>query len=196
MRSCAALLLIASVWIPAAAAQCTGPTRTIAGNFAADLAGAEHDPAGEHPGLWGRGDAWVWPLTFRNVPPGYRVRILRLSGDLTARFSTRGDGPAASTPGRFTGVLAGVTTKNPSQGSAYADWAADDTLAYIQGDIGADGAFRASFREDHAGVENAVLEADHKLYFKVAKYLDETAIPWTHLEITFSAIHFCYEDQP
>jgi hypothetical protein len=172
------------------AAQCSEP-RTIAGNFAADLDGF----AMSGPGIWGRGDSWVFPLQL-TPPAGHRVRILSISGDLTARFTTRGHGPAVAPRGTFTGFLAAVTTLPVSSGSAHADLAADDTLMYAQGDLSRRNSavrlpFRESFAEDEA---NTVLGPEHRLYFKVAKYLDETGLA-THLEITFSALRFCYQPE-
>ena len=135
---------------------------------------------------------WAFPLTFR-PGEGRTVRILRVSGDVTARWTTRGGGRAEPGPGLYTGFLAAVATAYPSMGSTRADFAADDTLAYVQGDIGADGVARAAFAEELRGVENAVLGEDDVLWFVAAKYLDETPGLATHLEVTFSQVRYRFE---
>ena len=162
----------------------------VAGNFAADLNGdvLEGDVKA---GLWGTRAAWGFPLTFA-PPPGHRVRILGVSGDLTARWTTRGNGRAYAEPGLFTGVLVAAAANYPSQGSSRADYAADDTFAYAQGDIDSTGAVVVKFRESTRGVQNNLLGPDHRLWFVVAKYLDETELA-THLEVTFSQVRYRFE---
>lgn len=164
---------------------CDGPY-IAGGNFTADLDG--YQMSSESGDIWGTGDAWIFPLTFA-PPDGRRVRVLELAGDLTARFTTRGAGPATARAGEYTGVLVAVQTLPESSGSVRGDWMADDTLVYRQGDVSAaSGALRVPFRQDLRGVRNTLLEPDHRLYFKVAKYLDETR-QTTHFEVTFNVIY-------
>ena len=166
----------------------------MAGNFSADLEGQVLPGDVERPEIWGLREAFAWPLKFE-PPAGHRVRLLSITGDLTARLTTRGEGPVwVSGAYPYVGVLAGVQTRAESAGSVHADHAADDVLAYIQADIGRDGVARIAMREDWRGLRNALLGPDHTVWFKVAKYLDETGLR-THLEVTFSQLRFRYEPE-
>jgi hypothetical protein len=162
-------------------AEC-GPVRHISGNFAFDLAGIPDD----RPDTWGTAEADYRTLTFTAPPAGSRVRILRIVGDLTAFWVKNHDVTG------FTGVLAAIHRPD-SSGSAYADWAADKHFVYVQATIGATGEARASFDQTFDRSDpDALLEDNPRLVFKFAKYLDTTGY-WTHAEITFSQIDFCYE---
>lgn len=156
--------------------------RHIAGNFAYDLIGAPDT----RPDTWGTAGADYRVLTF-NVPPGQRVRILRIVGDLTARWRVLGRKPE----GLYTGVLAAIH-KPESSGSAFADWAADGHFVYVQGDIGSTGVLRVPFDQSFERSDPGALLETSALVFKFAKYLDETLYS-THAEITFSQIDFCFE---
>lgn len=164
---------------------------TVAGNFVVDLDGAVLQADQGNSTIWGRRESYGFPLKF-TPPPGYGVRILRLSADLTARHTLRGHAPAAPAPGLYTGVLLAIATKYPSQGSIRADFAADDTFAYKQGDIGTSGVVRFDIKEDLSDVENNWLTETNTLWFVVAKYLDETDYA-THLEATFSSVVYQFE---
>lgn len=164
------------------AGTCEAP-RHVSGNFAYDIEGV----ADNRPGTWGRAGADYRTLRFNRVPAGKRVRILGITGDLTARWVRRG---SYVSPGQYTGVLAAVHTAN-SSGSAHADLAADGHFVYVQGDI-IDGGVVVKFDETFAPNDPGAVLPTPELVFKVAKYLDETPF-WTHFEITFSNLAFCYE---
>lgn len=164
---------------------------TVAGNFVVDLDGGVLSEDHGNTTIWGRRGAQAFPLKF-SPPPNYGVRILRLSADLAARHTLRGAAPAVPLPGLYTGVLLAIAAKYPSAGSERADWAADDTFAYKQGDIGPSGVLRFDIAEDHEGIENNWLGPDNTLWFVVAKYLDETGLA-THLEVTFSSVRYVFE---
>jgi hypothetical protein len=172
-----------------AAADCQS-RHQIAGNFSFDLTGAEDG----RPGTWGRQAAQYNQLAFVDIPAGKVVRITNIIGDLTARWTTRGGRRSWPGYGYYTGVLAAVTTLPRSQGSRHVDWGADDTLVYVQGDIGFQGVVRVPIEVEFGlDVENALAPAG-VLWFKAAKFLDETRLD-THMEITY-AVTFCYVDDP
>ena len=185
MEMVLAILLFASHL----SAEC-GTVRYDTGNFAYNLVGVPDT----RPGTWGRADAQYSELTFTAIPDGKAVRVLEITGDLTARWTTRGEGRAWPGFGYYTGVLGAVTTLPRSQGSATVNWGASDTLVYVQGDLGLSGVVRIPFKaEFDERVENAVLPFG-KLWFKAAKYLDETDLD-THVEITYS-VTYCYVGAP
>lgn len=163
-------------------AQECSPVRHISGNFAYDLQGQPDT----RDGTWGTAQADYRVLQFTQPPVGSRVRILKIVGDLTARWIKNHHVTG------FTGVLAAIHRPD-SSGSAYADYAADGHFVYVQGDIGATGVVRVPFDTTFDPTDpGALLEENPRLVFKFAKYLDETGY-WTHAEITFSQIDFCYE---
>lgn len=175
------LLLLSSCSLRA---QCD-VTRHISGNFAYDLQGVQDN----RPGTWGTAEADYRTLRFTAPPAGKRVRILRIVGDLTARWIKN-----HAVTG-FTGVLAAIHRPD-SSGSGYADLAADKHFVYVQGDIGSTGVVRVPFDQTYDRTDpGAVLDPTNRLIFKFAKYLDETGY-WTHAEITFSQIDFCYDSAP
>lgn len=172
----------------ACAGEC-GPIRHISGNFAYDLQGVQDT----RPDTWGTAADDYRVLTFRNVPSGARVRVLKIVGDLTARRISHWV-PNGEVKG-YTGVLAAIHRPD-SSGSLYGDLAADGHFVYVQGDIGASGVVRVPFDQSYDPSDpGAVLDPTHRLVFKFAKYLDETGY-WTHAEITFSQIDFCFETGP
>jgi hypothetical protein len=174
-----ALLFLMTIQLTA---QCE-TVRHISGNFAFDIDG-EMDT---RPTTWGRHGVQTSPLAFQ-VPTGQRVRILRIVGDLTARWRTLGQ---PRPEGLYTGVLAAIH-KPESSGSRHADWAADGHFVYVQGDIGETGVVRVPFDQSFDPSDPEAVLENPMLVFKFAKYLDETPFS-THAEITFSQIDFCFE---
>lgn len=164
---------------------------TVAGNFSADLEGEIPPDAQYRADSWGRRAHWTFPLKFY-PPPCCEVRILEIHGDLVARQTTLGEDAPDVPGGRFTGVLVAIETLDPTQGSIRADLASDATLVYAQGDIGDSGVVRVPFSVNLRGVLNTVLGPENKLYFKMAKYLDESGRK-THMEITFSNVIYQFE---
>jgi hypothetical protein len=144
-------------------------------NFTADLLG----PVDVRPGCWGNADVATWTITFR-PPPGYRVRVLRLRGDLVA-WPRVLPGEKAIEPGNYAGVLLGFQTTAP-EGSVRCDWCADNTALYIQ-DAMSNKPIRAPFNHEIG----ALLEPDHKLVVKVAAWLNTSGHP-IHIEPTFTTV--------
>lgn len=155
------------------------------GNFAADLYG----PVDLRSGTWGRADSLVLPIRF-NPPPGYRVRILSLRGDLTAWIKTLPGDP--ETPKESAaGVLAGFQTTSAVNGTeeASCELCVSGTPLYIQDWVTEkQPAARAAF--DYAGIDT-LLDADNTLQAKVADWLNTTGKP-IHLELTYT-VQYRYE---
>jgi hypothetical protein len=148
------------------------------GNFSADLQGA----VDVRPATWGTADAYTWVIQM-TAPAGYRVRILRLRGDLVAWPKTL-PGEAPVERGQYAGVLLGFQT-SAKDGSARCDPCADGTMLYIQHAMGAD-PVRAPFNTRVQ--EGGLLEPDGKLLVKVAAWLNTTGRP-IHLEPTFTVVY-------
>jgi hypothetical protein len=139
-------------------------------NFADDLLG----PVDTRPGCWGRADYAIHRITFR-PPEGYRVRILRASGDLVSWARGR------IARGAAFGVLLGLQTTAP-EGSVRADLAADNTMLYVQ-DTASTKPTTRTFNEDVSA--GSLLEPDHVLIVKLAAWLNETERA-IHMEATLN----------
>lgn len=121
------------------------------------------------------------PVTFQ-PPNGYRVRILRLRGDLVSWPKVLpGDTPV--TPGQYAGVLLGFQTTSPG-GSGQCDYCADNTMLYIQDAISTE-PHRAPF--DYTNVD-MLLNPDNELLVKIASWLNTTGKP-IHVEATFTVTY-------
>src|SRR5574337_1592266 len=96
-------------------------------NMTADLLGKPDT----RPGTWGKAESLDGYITFR-PPDGYRVRILRVSGDFIA-FPKVLPGAAVSIrqPGAFAGALLALANTGPG-GSIRADYLADACFLYVQ----------------------------------------------------------------
>ena len=151
-----------------AAAIC-GPF-SAATNFTVDLAGAKDT----RPATWGTAGVQTWQLAF-HPPEGYRVRVLHITGDLTAWV--HGAVPA----GTNAGVLWGLqTTGAVDQGtSTRADYSGDGTMLYVQ--ASGTTVVRAVDTDVKYG---GLLEADNVLVCKVATFLNDTGLS-VHLEPTW-----------
>ena len=165
-------------------------------NMNADLLG---DPD-TRPTCWGRAAFVDSYITF-NPPVGYRVRILRVSGDFmvfpkviqpqsyqvpppTSGFHTELGGMPAMVLDEMLSKYAGALLalgNTSSDGSQRADFISDNTFLYIQ--IGTDGrAVRAEYDRDVS--INGLLEADHKMKVRNAVFLNTLELP-VHMEPTF-----------
>jgi hypothetical protein len=159
---------------------------TMSGNFPRDLAGpVDTRMAGQvcasGPCIWGTADSDVLPIQFK-PPAGYRVRILRLRGDMVAWPRVLpGEVPVA--PGQYAGVLMGFQTTAP-EGSAKCDWGADNTMLYIQDAVGTEPR-RAPF--DYRDV-NVLLEPDSILRLVIASWLNTTGRA-IHIEATYTVVY-------
>jgi hypothetical protein len=204
---------LASLFALTACAQDFQIIRHVTGNYSYDLVGtpdnrpcnAGYDDPASGPCFWGTHEAQVSTLYFDPPPTGKRIRILDITGDLVAWWTTRGRGPAWPGNGYHTGILVSVMTLPESQGSIYAFPAADDHLGYVQAVIGNNGATQKDFKFKYDPRDaNSVLQSTEPcmrgegafcqaLYFKAAKYLDTSGLD-THIETTWE-VKFMYEDQ-
>lgn len=148
-------------------------TYSAATNFTVDILG-EPDT---RPDTWGTAGYSVKAITF-TPPPGHRVRILRVYGDLL--FWPMGK----VEQGKFAGVLLGLQTTAP-EGSVRMDWAADNTMLYIQDATGG-GPRRSAF--DYDVSVGGLLQPDHKLLVKMAVWLNDTGLP-IHIEPSFVMVY-------
>ncbi len=148
-------------------------TYSLGTNFSADLKGVPDNRAD----TWGDADYVVKAITFK-PPQGYRVRIIRAYGDFLVWPIGKVE------PGRFAGVLFGLQTTAP-EGSIRADWAADNTMLYIQDATGGE-ARRAPFNFDTSA--GGLLEDDHKLLVKMAVWLNDTGL-FIHMEPSFVLVY-------
>ena len=169
-------------------------SHTASGNIPRDLLGTpDTRMAGQQcysgPCIWGNAQADVSAIHF-NPPAGYRVRILRLRGDLVAWIKSLPGDPV--TPLESTsGVLMGFSTSAPG-GSAYCDLCADNTALYIQDSVTATKpSSRAPYEYDNV---DQVLESDNVLNLVIAAWLNTTGKP-IHIEATYT-ITFVYEPIP
>lgn len=159
---------------------------TMSGNFPRDLAGpVDVRMAGQRcadgPCIWGTADSDVLPIQFY-PPAGYRVRILRLRGDLVAWPRVLpGERPVA--PGQYAGVLMGFQTSAP-EGSQRCTWCADNTMLYIQDAVG-EKPTRAPF--DYRDID-VLLEPDNILRLVVASWLNTTGRA-IHIEATYTVVY-------
>ena len=145
-------------------------------NYSVDLAGA----ADSRPGTWGTADSFTAPIAF-HPPHGYRVRILRIRGDLTAWARVLPDeSPVAQ---GTAGVLVSFQT-TARDGSARCTPCADNTLVYLQGAVSGPGAVRVPFDAR----TSVLLEPDSILRVTVASWLNTTGKP-IHLEPTFTVVY-------
>jgi hypothetical protein len=171
------------------------------------------------PGTEGHADYTVFPLTF-TPPPGYRVRILRLYGDLVSWPCTQ---PGQSIPpGTHAGVLLSIHTKM-TETSPHCDYCAGNALLYIQDGV-VNQPVRTSFDLTvNTGVRTIVpiaagvsaggvrmlaerivkpnvaetpglLESGNKLYVKVSQWMNTTGVAM-HMEPTFTVV-FRFEPAP
>lgn len=148
----------------------------VANNFAVDLLGVKDT----RQGTWGYAGATTWNVVF-NPPAGFRVRILRVSGDLVA-WPRVLPGEKAIPQGHYAGVLIGLQTTAP-EGSQLCTPCADNTFLYRQVGIDAEPG-RIAFDVDVS--VGGLLGADNTAVVKVANWLDtertihiEPTINWT-----------------
>jgi hypothetical protein len=168
-----------------------GP-HTVSGNFPRDLYGpVDTRGAGAvcnvGPCIWGHADSDVLPLKFY-PPPGYRVRVLSLRGDLVAWIkSLPGDAPTL--PESAAGVMLGYYGSNPNW--ALCDYCAEGYPLYIQDSVTQSSPkTRAPYVYDGL---NFPLPADNTLYLVVAEFLNTTGKP-IHLEATYT-VKFVFEKE-
>lgn len=168
-----ALLLLA---IASRAEVCPVGNRVFATNFSWD---AEGQPDNRE-GTWGKADYVLKTITFKRVPAGCRVRVLRVYGDLLAW-------PLGVVPvGTAAGVLMGLQTTAAGGPSASVDWGADSIFLYVQHATKGEVA-----RIPLSEYVDALLERDHQFVVKLAVWLNDTGKK-IHVEPTLTVI-FRYE---
>jgi hypothetical protein len=174
--------------LPCAFAQ-QGPF-TMSTNFAADLKGNVEDT---RPGCWGYTDAAQWNVTFA-PPAGYRVRILKIHGDIVSWIRTL-PGDPLTPPESTAGVLLGLQS-TPSKPSQRCDVCSDAvrpkrpvegaTMLYLQDSVSEK---RPNSRAQYDLPRvNEMLAADHKLLVTVSSWLNTTGKP-IHIEPTFTVVY-------
>jgi hypothetical protein len=154
---------------------------TTSTNFATNLLG----PVDTRPECWGNADTTSWPLTF-TPPVGYRVRILKVHGDVVS-WPMVLPGQAAPPANGFAGILLSLHNTGAT-GSVHCDGCSDNAFLYVQDAVRKDPvrtALNASVRE------GGLLGPDNKMIVKVAAWLNTTGYP-IHIEPTFT-ITFRYE---
>lgn len=139
------------------------------GNFATNIAGT----ADSRPETWGKAGAVTNKLTF-HPPDGYRVRILHVNGDLVGW-------PMPKPVAGCSGALWGLQTTAP-EASIRADFAADNTMLYIQ-DATCGDKFRAPVSLDVSA--GGLLQADNVLVSVMSAWLNDSG-SLIHLEATFT----------
>lgn len=152
--------------VPLLAGDCIQSPCSTAVNFAYDLSGTPDNRVG----TWGSAGVVSSPLTFK-APPGYRVRILRVYGDLT--WWPRGTPEPDSgdkVVGHAAGVLLGLSTSAPD-GSSMVEGggASDNCMLYIQ-DASKGEAKRVPF--DYDTKVAGLLGEDNVLVVKFAVWLN------------------------
>ena len=149
---------------------------TASGNFSFNLYGT----ADKRPQTWGYTDSQEVPITF-SPPPGLRVHVTRIRGDLVAWLLSSAN---SSTPPRYgtsTGLLVAFHDSGP-EGSARCDWCAENTRVYVQDALTpTQPKSRAPFDVDL----NWTLPPDNKLIVKAASFLNNTGQK-IHAEVTFT----------
>lgn len=153
--------------------QILGPYMS-AGNFATNIVGT----ADNRPETWGKAGAVTNKLTF-SPPAGYRVRILRVTGDLVGWPQPK---PASG----CSGVLWGLQTTAPGVIAPgvgnRSDYAADNTMVYVQ-DATCGEKFRTPIDSNVSA--GGLLMPDNVLVSVVATWLNDTGA-MIHLEATFT----------
>jgi hypothetical protein len=156
---------------------------TASGNFAYNLYGT----LDTRQQTWGYQDSQEEVLTF-SPPPGFRVRITRLRGDLVA-WATPSTIPAPPPPGTTAGVLLAFHDSTPD-GSTRCDYCADNTPLYLQDSVTA---AKPNTRAPFDVAVDWVLPADNRMIVKAASYLNTTG-QTIHAEATFT-VTFSFEEK-
>lgn len=158
-------------------------------NLPADLLGEDD----KRPNTWGRSGVREVPYKFLNVPEGYRVRILKIEGDLVCWPRQSLPTELSASAGACAGVLWGLTRTNVTeQGeSKTLEYASDGCFVYVQDAAVAGKKSRTAFsRCFSTDCPDALLTEDHTFINKIAIFLSELGT--IHLEATAN-ITFTYE---
>lgn len=145
-------------------------------NYTVDLAGSPDTRAA----TWGSVGYQTWRIPF-HPPTGYRVRILSITGDLTAWAH------GVTPPGSSVGVLWGLQTTGAMEhglDSKRVDYSSDGTMLYVQGALSSQPLVRSVTNMDVSA--GGLLDADNVLVCKVAIFLSDLGMPSIHLEPTWT----------
>lgn len=161
---CAALLLLFPILLPGK--DCISKPCSASFNFAYDLVGTLDNRLG----TWGNAGAQTSQLSF-DVPVGYRVRVLRVYGDMT--WWPRGmpdPDPTDKVVGKTAGALLGFSSTAPDGSEIVkGGGASDNCFMYVQ-DASKGEKSRVAFDYDtHVG---GLLEDDNTMNVKVAIWLN------------------------
>jgi hypothetical protein len=141
------------------------------------------------PTTWGNTDAVTTPITFKNVPSGYRVQIVHVSGDqIAAPFNTKEE----SMPSwGMAYVLISLTNSTGGATSPYVSvgtGVANEGMLYKQSVVPPSGVTR-DIDEDITS-PLSVLNEDNVLNLNQALFLSTAGVP-IHLEATL-VVQFLY----
>lgn len=153
-----------------------------------NLASDQQGVPDSRPGTWGSAGNVDVPMVFVNVPAGKRVRVMRVYGDFVAwpHGSIVADSNA--------GVLASLFATSVGASPFVANTTPPDLpgargcFMYIQGGVAVT-PFRAPIDFDTSA--NGLLDADNKMWFRHAVYLNTTGVK-IHMETTLIVV-FQYE---
>jgi len=151
--------------------------KTASSNFAVDLAGKPDI----RPNTWGLAQSQTWQVHF-NAPVGYRVRILKLSGDLLSYPKMLSKDQTVES-WQTAGTLLGFQS-TAAQGSINCDLCADNTMLYVQDSIGSVTHGARAFSDDL----DYLLEPDNTLVVVCASWLSTFTVP-VHVEATFTVVY-------
>jgi hypothetical protein len=155
---------------------------TASGNFAFNLYGT----ADKRPQTWGYADSQEAVIAF-SPPPGLRVRVTRIRGDLVAWLLSSANS-STPPPGTTAGVLLAFHDSGP-EGSTRCDWCADNTQVYIQDAVTA---AQPKTRAPFDAALDWTLPADNRMIVKAASFLNTTG-QTIHAEATFTVT---FKEQP
>ena len=162
------------------------PDLSSSSNYSVDLLGADDN----RQDTWGKSGVFTASIAFPQVPAGYRVRILRVYGNLTAVVKTALS-TDETTPDRLkSGVLVGFLT-NAGDGSPSCVPCADNTMLYLQGWVVGERATTLPF--DTNVTVGGLLAPDNILRVRVATWLNTTGKP-IHIEPSFTVVYH-YEQE-
>lgn len=179
----AVITLLAIGWLRSSFQPVSADSLNILGPYSAatnhsdDLEGTADD----RPGTWGKAGFSVHKYHF-SPPAGYRVRVLRVYGDLSV-FTRKPDYTKCA------GALWGLGSTAP-EGSTRMTFAADNTFVSVQDSICGGPRSRQFDYDTQVG---GLLGPDNVMTSKVAVWLSDV-VGSVHLEPTF-VVQFRYERQ-
>ena len=187
MALLSSLLILASLFLTSSLLTSCGRTPECVAKVCSLSINYPFDAKGEidtRPGTWGRTAADDGKIEFNHVPRGYRVRIERVYGNVTARVV--GKAPEHT----YAGILFGLINSH-TDASPYATMSSSGCMLYVQADVGPNQPRIVNF--DTNTHSEGLLEPDNVLLVRRAVYLKETEA-MQHIEPSF-VVEFHYERQ-